>query len=115
MSIRDFLFFFFQAEDGIRDIGVTGVQTCALPISHLGAALLDLGDQRAVAGVGGVGGVDQGGVRARGPGAVKQRLVAARSEERRGGKECRSRWSPYHLKKKRSNTTAIFYTTHRNN
>src|SRR5215203_5101216 len=27
-------FFFFQAEDGIRDIGVTGVQTCALPISH---------------------------------------------------------------------------------
>src|SRR3712207_6854665 len=29
---RIFLFFFFQAEDGIRDIGVTGVQTCALPI-----------------------------------------------------------------------------------
>src|SRR3712207_4781117 len=28
-------FFFFQAEDGIRDIGVTGVQTCALPISGL--------------------------------------------------------------------------------
>src|SRR3712207_3758494 len=28
-----FIFFFFQAEDGIRDIGVTGVQTCALPIS----------------------------------------------------------------------------------
>src|SRR5947209_16422889 len=26
------LYFFFQAEDGIRDIGVTGVQTCALPI-----------------------------------------------------------------------------------
>src|SRR3712207_8385128 len=34
------LFFFFQAEDGIRDIGVTGVQTCALPISaKLGTAL----------------------------------------------------------------------------
>ena len=29
------LFFFFQAEDGIRDIGVTGVQTCALPIFQL--------------------------------------------------------------------------------
>src|SRR2546427_5538603 len=28
------LFFFFQAEDGIRDLTVTGVQTCALPISH---------------------------------------------------------------------------------
>src|SRR5271169_754198 len=27
-------FFFFQAEDGIRDATVTGVQTCALPISH---------------------------------------------------------------------------------
>src|SRR3989454_3297874 len=29
-----FFFFFFQAEDGIRDYKVTGVQTCALPISH---------------------------------------------------------------------------------
>src|SRR5436189_1956235 len=29
------LFFFFQAEDGIRDTSVTGVQTCALPISHV--------------------------------------------------------------------------------
>src|SRR3989475_2867881 len=29
------IFFFFQAEDGIRDLTVTGVQTCALPISHL--------------------------------------------------------------------------------
>src|SRR5438445_8344790 len=32
LSSRVFFFFFFQAEDGIRDIGVTGVQTCALPI-----------------------------------------------------------------------------------
>ena len=29
------LFFFFQAEDGIRDVAVTGVQTCALPIYTL--------------------------------------------------------------------------------
>src|SRR3989449_8140372 len=29
------VFFFFQAEDGIRDVAVTGVQTCALPISPL--------------------------------------------------------------------------------
>src|SRR2546422_11360678 len=28
------MLFFFQAEDGIRDVAVTGVQTCALPISH---------------------------------------------------------------------------------
>src|SRR2546425_10438398 len=30
-----YFFFFFQAEDGIRDKLVTGVQTCALPISHI--------------------------------------------------------------------------------
>src|SRR3989449_4493913 len=30
-----FVFFFFQAEDGIRDVAVTGVQTCALPIYHV--------------------------------------------------------------------------------
>src|SRR6266550_6558074 len=30
--MSDFFFFFFQAEDGIRDVAVTGVQTCALPI-----------------------------------------------------------------------------------
>src|SRR3712207_4415997 len=34
-------FFFFQAEDGIRDIGVTGVQTCALPIC-LGEIFIDM-------------------------------------------------------------------------
>src|SRR2546422_7716655 len=39
-------FFFFQAEDGIRDVAVTGVQTCALPISELdGLALLLHGDR----------------------------------------------------------------------
>src|SRR3712207_8047254 len=37
-----YLFFFFQAEDGIRDIGVTGVQTCALPI-YLEAVTLHTG------------------------------------------------------------------------
>src|SRR2546430_4668575 len=34
------LFFFFQAEDGIRDLTVTGVQTCALPILNTGSGLL---------------------------------------------------------------------------
>src|SRR5690606_41079557 len=33
-----YCFFFFQAEDGIRDFHVTGVQTCALPISAVGVA-----------------------------------------------------------------------------
>src|SRR6266513_1697259 len=35
MSVTILNFFFFQAEDGIRDRNVTGVQTCALPISQL--------------------------------------------------------------------------------
>src|SRR2546430_13313395 len=35
------VFFFFQAEDGIRDLTVTGVQTCALPISDVGPRLLN--------------------------------------------------------------------------
>src|SRR2546427_3779703 len=36
-SLSHLLFFFFQAEDGIRDLTVTGVQTCALPICALSA------------------------------------------------------------------------------
>src|SRR2546430_4407862 len=76
--------FFFQAEDGIRDLTVTGVQTCALPIwlcatgrpAHLASRAC-----RAV---------PFASVRVRAPG------LPARSEERRVGKECRSRWSPYH-------------------
>src|SRR5260370_17458615 len=35
MALLVLVFFFFQAEDGIRDSSVTGVQTCALPISEL--------------------------------------------------------------------------------
>src|SRR5947209_16378534 len=37
---RVWVAFFFQAEDGIRDIGVTGVQTCALPIWERGAQVV---------------------------------------------------------------------------
>src|SRR2546429_474284 len=37
--MADLIFFFFQAEDGIRDVAVTGVQTCALPISRLSGGL----------------------------------------------------------------------------
>src|SRR2546427_995259 len=82
-------FFFFQAEDGIRDLTVTGVQTCALPISSLRveAELAAAGEQRA----------PQRGHRGRALGVVRAAEAAAqRSEERRVGKECRSRWSPYH-------------------
>src|SRR6516164_10285877 len=74
------LFFFFQAEDGIRDGTMTGVQTCALPIS---AALA--GPEACL--------LRRGG---RGVEADILPLGGDRSEERRVGKECRSRWSPYH-------------------
>src|SRR5260370_12885234 len=76
-------FFFFQAEDGIRDSSVTGVQTCALPISR------GVGDDHVVPGkLVVVDAIDDREV-----GMVGRRR---RSEERRVGKECRSRWSPYH-------------------
>src|SRR5260370_16485302 len=39
--INLYCFFFFQAEDGIRDSSVTGVQTCALPISSFNQSLYD--------------------------------------------------------------------------
>src|SRR2546430_13521585 len=96
-------FFFFQAEDGIRDLTVTGVQTCALPIS---AAIAESSQaqvvrrhrvgqrrQRSTLSQQASPLAEQGGRRrpqadfVHGP---------ERSEERRVGKECRSRWSPYH-------------------
>src|SRR5256884_4106018 len=38
------MFFFFQAEDGIRDVAVTGVQTCALPIYGSADAAIGVAD-----------------------------------------------------------------------
>src|SRR5439155_7432877 len=81
----DFVFF-FQAEDGIRDGHVTGVQTCALPIcSRSGLeslfyliALLSV--NVAILNLLPIPILDGG----------------QRSEERRVGKECRSGWSAWH-------------------
>src|SRR2546430_17739408 len=47
--IASCLLFFFQAEDGIRDLTVTGVQTCALPISMQTGSVKWIGDQKFVA------------------------------------------------------------------
>src|SRR5688572_31867876 len=79
-----FFFFFFQAEDGIRDLTVTGVQTCALPICRSSnrrttstrACFIFFSTRISVSSM--------------------SWLTSTRSEERRVGKECRSRWSPYH-------------------
>src|SRR2546430_3090355 len=96
-------FFFFQAEDGIRDLTVTGVQTCALPIYRplAAAAPPARGDRtrRELPPLAG-GAAAASGRSARPNGVAAQRAAEARaearSEERRVGKECRSRWSPYH-------------------
>src|SRR2546430_4250224 len=94
---------FFQAEDGIRDLTVTGVQTCALPIclglegeriahdllAELREDLLERPPIRihSLYHIEGAAGHLEGCNPGRGD---------LRSEERRVGKECRSRWSPYH-------------------
>src|SRR2546430_12609457 len=93
-------FFFFQAEDGIRDLTVTGVQTCALPISPraraIGAPLHSRGTALAVVSDLPLGHRRPIPARPSGHGEQGVRSAPRRSEERRVGKECRSRWSPYH-------------------
>src|SRR3712207_7360136 len=94
-ACRFVAFFFFQAEDGIRDIGVTGVQTCALPIcySYVNGDPVNLRDPSGHYPEGGSPESDKVG---RAYMNKQEQERAARSEERRVGKECRSRWSPYH-------------------
>src|SRR5258708_31317721 len=101
--VNVFFFFFFQAEDGIRDDLVTGVQTCALPISCRGR-MVRARSHRTRSPLPSDPGRGRGrrsgtpaGVRILGIwNPVAARLRRLRSEERRVGKECRSRWSPYH-------------------
>src|SRR5258706_3817693 len=95
--------FLCQAEDAIRHWSVTGVQTCALPIwsrarlrrqqrrraldqRHADAPVLAAGEIAARA----VDRIDDPYQ------PLGKTLFVVRSEERRVGKECRSRWSPYH-------------------
>src|SRR3712207_8170929 len=95
------LVFFFQAEDGIRDIGVTGVQTCALPIytlrftvarpgAYRGVCTEFCGDQHARMAF------DLVALEPEAFEAWRRGQAAPRSDERRVGKERSSRWSPYH-------------------
>src|SRR2546430_5349279 len=96
-----YFFFFFQAEDGIRDLTVTGVQTCALPIFSDFAGVLDSASLAHMEAV-----ITEVRAKTRGEIAVvtlsdiadrpAADVALERSEERRVGKECRSRWSPYH-------------------
>src|SRR5206468_4776742 len=79
------VFFFFQAEDGIRDLIVTGVQTCALPIFLGGLVVVEQ-----IFSWPGIGWLMINSI------TQRDYAVVQRSEERRVGKECRSRWAPYH-------------------
>src|SRR5260221_2323676 len=94
LIISMFSFFFFQAEDGIRDHCVTGVQTCALPIC------VDSDSRFGIcAGAGLLAGAEYFGNSTRNVLRIAKCArppSTSRSEERRVGKECRSRWSPYH-------------------
>src|SRR5207253_6862500 len=98
-------FFFFQAEDGIRDGHVTGVQTCALPIFVAQAAgmKLSLAQQvpilltlmltsKGAAGVPRAGLVVLSGTLTTFGLPMEGVAVVLRSEERRVGKECRAGW-----------------------
>src|SRR2546427_6681575 len=94
------LFFFFQAEDGIRDLTVTGVQTCALPIywpaavrHRMASTLRERIETANAESVGRITSADPVLIDIAPAGEV---IPGLRSEERRVGKECRSRWSPYH-------------------
>src|SRR2546430_12909429 len=83
-------FFFFKAEDGIGFLTVTGVQTCPLPISY---SVLPLALPLPAILIGcEIPSFLLIGTRS----LAFQSDFRVRSEERRVGKECRSRWSPYH-------------------
>src|SRR5437763_3602048 len=95
-------FFFFQAEDGIRDTSVTGVQTCALPIlagelglppprftGESGGPRRPVTPDRVISNAKAKAMLDW---RPRYP--TFREGYANRSEERRVGKGCRSRWGP---------------------
>src|SRR5262249_57097124 len=102
------LMFFFQAEDGIRDWSVTGVQTCALPISN-GTTSSQPRPAAAVkvAPVHHLAALPKRGVLVSGTSLAGVRLgdtmaaVRSRSEERRVGKEWRSGGAPAREQRKK--------------
>src|SRR5690606_39742432 len=87
--------FFFQAEDGIRDFHVTGVQTCALPIYAPARPTPGPGGERDEADPRAAGRIAAARHRRKVrllQGGFGVALLVSRSEERRVGKECCSRW-----------------------
>src|SRR5437762_6400307 len=100
-----FFFFFFQAEDGIRDTSVTGVQTCALPIScdmpANDAFPWILGGGAAAAAIYFWQRGRKSGAESDHDSAGASTPPAKRSEERRVGKEWRARWGAEQCRKEK--------------
>src|SRR5690625_8027317 len=100
MSMCIAVIFFFQAEDGIRDVHVTGVQTCALPICD--ELIKKFSEIKK--------GIPQAIDKLTREALANKTMTADmsldefldRSEERRVGKECRSRWRPNNETQKRT-------------
>src|SRR2546429_3542905 len=99
------IIFFFQAEDGIRDVAVTGVQTCALPISVMSERRRTLHGWQANANAAWIASswpaasaavVCRTALRKSMEGQPLNAAGGVRSEERRVGEEGRSRWAPCH-------------------
>src|SRR5207237_3589148 len=90
------LYFFFQAEDGIRDSSVTGVQTCALPISTLKAKAKASAARSRCSFLEFIAYEPDTHCRRRDASSAgtSVQLRSRRSEERRVGKECRTRGWP---------------------
>src|SRR3546814_13858728 len=114
-----FFFFFSSRRRHTRCTLVTGVQTCALPICRgcgRNASTISSSRWRS-SGRGRFRGTWSIPICGGGRNWKRSSIRRSRSEERRVGKECvstcRSRWSPYHYKKKKTkyqNTTYIEYT-----
>src|SRR5256885_12154895 len=91
--------FVFQAEDGIRDYKVTGVQTCALPILSAWPGSIFSANTLLLCCTIKTRAIPHSQAHIWLPAFSSpycSARVPQRSEERRVGKECRSRWSPYH-------------------
>src|SRR5438128_7851081 len=98
MMYIDVFFFFFQAEDGIRDATVTGVQTCALPICIIGLSRFGR-DGKPETWPATADKTRDGSQEVLRSCLLCHPFRSAfnnRSEERRVGKECRYRWSRCH-------------------
>src|SRR2546429_8230712 len=100
LAILVISFFFFQEKDGIRDVAVTGVQTCALPIS------VRMSPRRPGFACHSARKTGPAGGHSHRTGSISRQDLEGMGQgggsgKGRGGEKGRSRWAPDHLKKKK--------------